>query len=194
VLFGTGAGITFFFLRAQRSGDSRIVAAASQDVVLADMVFTATAVVLQPVTSIALALMARYPLSTHWLVLSMVLYGLVGCCWLPVVWLQMRMRDLAVDATHRGQPLPVQYEIYHRRRFPTSLINDARLGFDTRGFAAWLLARPEVAQGRANHFDLCAALLLVQNSGMAESGGSTSVQWSGPLNEYVGSATASFVG
>jgi|ERR1700722_6922803 len=117
VLFGTGAGIAFFFLQAQRSGDSRIIAAVSRDVVLADMVFTATAVVLQPVTGIALALMARYPLSTPWLVLSMVLYGLVGCCWLPVVWLQMQMRDLAVDATHRGQPLPVQYEIYRRRWF-----------------------------------------------------------------------------
>lgn len=117
VLFGTGAGIAFFFLRAQWSGDSRIIAAVGRDVVLADMVFTATAVVLQPVTGIALALMARYPLSTPWLVWSIVLYGLVGCCWLPVVWLQMRMRDLAVDAAHRGQPLPVQYEIYCRRWF-----------------------------------------------------------------------------
>jgi uncharacterized membrane protein len=117
VLFGTGAGIAFFFLRAQRSGDLRVIAAVSSDVVLADMVFTATAVVLQPVTGIALALMTGYPLSTPWLVLSMVLYGLVGSCWLPVVWLQMRMRDLAVDATYSGQPLPVLYEIYYRRWF-----------------------------------------------------------------------------
>jgi uncharacterized membrane protein len=117
VLFGTGAGIAFFFLRARRSGDSRIIAAVGRDVVLADMVFTATAVVLQPVTGVALALMVGYPLSTPWLVLSMVLYGLVGCCWLPVVWLQMRMRDLAVDAIHRGQPLPALYEIYYRRWF-----------------------------------------------------------------------------
>jgi uncharacterized membrane protein len=94
-----------------------MVAAVSQDVVLADMVFTATAVVLQPVTGIALALMTGYPLSTPWLVLSMVLYGLVGSCWLPVVWLQMRMRDLAVDATYSGQPLPLLYEIYYRRWF-----------------------------------------------------------------------------
>ena len=117
VLFGTGAGIAFFFLRAQRSGDLRIIAAVSNDVVLADMVFTATAVVLQPVTGIALVLITGYPLSTPWLVLSMVLYGLVGSCWLPVVWLQMRMRDLAVDATYSGQPLPVLYEIYYRRWF-----------------------------------------------------------------------------
>jgi hypothetical protein len=81
------------------------------------MVFTATAVVMQPVTGIALSLMVGFRLSTPWLVLSMVLYGLVGCCWLPVVWLQMRMRDLAIDATHRGQPLPMLYDIYYRRWF-----------------------------------------------------------------------------
>jgi len=92
-------------------------AAVSQDVVLADMVFTATAVVMQPVTGIALSLMVGFRLSTPWLVLSMVLYGLVGCCWLPVVWLQMRMRDLAIDATHRGQPLPRLYDTYYRRWF-----------------------------------------------------------------------------
>src|ERR1700678_4157776 len=106
VLFGTGAGIAFFFLRAQRSGDPRIIAAVGRDVVLADMVFTATAVVLQPVTGIALALMAGFSLSSPWLVWSMVLYVLVGCCWLPVVWLQTRMRDLSIVAAANGSALP----------------------------------------------------------------------------------------
>jgi uncharacterized membrane protein len=114
VLFGTGAGIAFFFLRAQRTGDTKIIAAVSRDVVLADMVFTATAVVLQPVTGIALALMAGFPLSSPWLVWSMVLYVLVGICWLPVVWLQMRMRDLAIVAASRGSPLPSAYQRYYR--------------------------------------------------------------------------------
>lgn len=116
-LFGTGAGIAFFFLRAHRTGDVRIMASVGREVVLADMVFTATAVVLQPVTGIALALIAGYPLSSPWLLFSILLYGLIGCCWLPVVWLQIRMRDLAVDATYNGQPLPVLYEIYYRRWF-----------------------------------------------------------------------------
>jgi uncharacterized membrane protein len=114
VLFGTGAGIAFFFLRAQRTGDTKIIAAVSRDVVLADMVFTATAVVLQPVTGIALALMAGFPLSSPWLVLSMVLYVLVGICWLPVVWLQMRMRDLAIVAASHELPLPSAYRRYYR--------------------------------------------------------------------------------
>src|SRR5271156_2085638 len=85
VLFGTGAGIAFFFVRAQRTGNSKLIAAVGRDVVLADFAFTATAVIVQPVTGVALALMAGYRLSTPWLVVSMVLYGLIGCCWLPVV-------------------------------------------------------------------------------------------------------------
>jgi uncharacterized membrane protein len=114
VLFGTGAGIAFFFLRAQRTGDTKIIAAVSRDVVLADMVFTATAVVLQPVTGIVLAFMAGFPLSSPWLIWSMVLYVLVGCCWLPVVWLQMRMRDLAIVAAANGSPLPAVYQRCYR--------------------------------------------------------------------------------
>jgi uncharacterized membrane protein len=51
------------------------------------------------------------------LLLSILLYCLIGCFWLPVVWLQIRMRDLAVGAAYHGQPLPVLYEIYYRRWF-----------------------------------------------------------------------------
>jgi uncharacterized membrane protein len=36
VLFGTGAGIAFFFVRAQRSANTRIIAAVAGDVVLAE--------------------------------------------------------------------------------------------------------------------------------------------------------------
>jgi uncharacterized membrane protein len=114
VLFGTGAGIAFFFLRAQRTGDARIIAAVARDVILADVIFTATAVVLQPVTGIALVLTSGYPLSTPWLALSMVLYVLIGCCWLPVVWLQIQMRDLAIDAANHHVRLPVVYHLYYR--------------------------------------------------------------------------------
>jgi uncharacterized membrane protein len=114
VLFGTGAGIAFLYLRAQRTGDAKIIAAAGRDVVLADRVFTATAVVLQPMTGIVLALRAGFPLSSRWLVWSMVLYVLVGCCWLPVVWLQTRMRDLAIVAAANGSPLPAAYQRHYR--------------------------------------------------------------------------------
>jgi uncharacterized membrane protein len=114
VLFGTGVGIAFFLLRAQRTRNVGIIAAVSREVVLADMLFTASAVVLQPVTGIALAVTVGYPLSSPWLVWSMALYGLVGCCWLPVVWLQMRMRDLAIEAAAKGSALPTEYRRYYR--------------------------------------------------------------------------------
>jgi len=109
VLFGTGAGIAFFFLRAHRTQNVAIIAAVSREVVLADMVFTASAVVLQPATGIALAVTVGYPLSSPWLVLSMLLYGLVGCCWVPVVW-----RDLAMEAAAKGSALPAEYRRYYR--------------------------------------------------------------------------------
>lgn len=113
VLFGTGAGIAFFFLRAHRNGDAKLIAAVSGDVVLADFLFTATAVVLQPITGVALAVMAGFPLSTGWLVVSIALYGLIGCCWLPVVWLQIRMRNMAIRAAADGSPLPDAYGRYY---------------------------------------------------------------------------------
>jgi uncharacterized membrane protein len=72
---------------------------------------------MQPITGVALALLAGYPLLTPWLVLSIALYLIVGCCWLPVVWLQIRMRDLAMDAAIHDLPLPVVYQFYYRRWF-----------------------------------------------------------------------------
>jgi uncharacterized membrane protein len=85
VLFGTGFGIAFFFVRAQRTHNVAVIASVGRDIVLADAVFTAAAVIVQPVSGVALALIAGYPLSSPWLLLSIALYILVGACWLPVV-------------------------------------------------------------------------------------------------------------
>lgn len=109
ILFGMGAGIAFFFVRAHHTGDARIIAAVGRDVVLADTIFTASAVVLQPATGFAMVTMAGFPLSALWLRLSVVLYLLIGCCWLPVVWLQIRMRDMAIAAAQTDRPLPPNY-------------------------------------------------------------------------------------
>jgi uncharacterized membrane protein len=114
VLFGTGFGIAFFFVRAQRTGNVAIIASVGRDVVLADALFTAAAVIIQPASGVALALMAGYPLSSPWLLLSIAMYCLVGACWLPVVWLQIWMRDLAVGAVATSSPLPEEYKKYYR--------------------------------------------------------------------------------
>jgi len=109
VLLGTGAGIAFFMLMAHRTRDPALIAHTASVVVLADTVFTATAVILQPITGAALAHLAGYPLLSGWVGLSLVLYVVTGLCWLPVVWIQFRLRDLALEAVATGAPLPERY-------------------------------------------------------------------------------------
>jgi uncharacterized membrane protein len=111
VLLGTGAGIAFFLLLAHRSNDAALIAGVARIVVVADLLFTATAVAAQPVTGTLLAWQMGYSLWEGWIVASILLYLLTGVFWLPVVWMQMRMRDLAAAAAREGRPLP---EAYHR--------------------------------------------------------------------------------
>ena len=109
VLLGTGAGIAFFMFIAHLSGNVATIAGVVRIVVLADFLFTATAVVLQPVTGVGLALLDGYSLGEGWIVLSIALYVLTGVFWLPVVWMQLRMRDLATRAAAKAQPVPREY-------------------------------------------------------------------------------------
>jgi len=111
VLLGTGAGIAFFMLLAHRTGEAATVAAVARMVVIADFVFTASAVIVQPITGALLMDQLGVPLSEGWVALSLILYGITGAFWLPVVWIQMRLRDIARDAATRGTALP---DTYHR--------------------------------------------------------------------------------
>jgi uncharacterized membrane protein len=114
VLLGTGAGIAFFMLRAHLTGEPVVIAAVARIVVLADFVFTATAVLAQPLTGVALAREAGYSLGESWIVLSILLYVMTGLFWLPVVWIQMQLRNLAAASAAQGKPLPRHYEILFR--------------------------------------------------------------------------------
>jgi len=109
ILLGTGLGIAFFMLRSHRSGDAGAIAHVAGTVVIADMVFTATAVVAQPVTGILLAKAAGYDLWEPWILWSLALYLIAGLFWLPVVFIQIRMRDLAREASLSDKPLPAAY-------------------------------------------------------------------------------------
>lgn len=114
VLLGTGAGIAFFMLMAHRTRNIAVIAAVARIVVIADLLFTATAVVVQPITGIALAAEGGYSLSEGWILVSIALYVITGVFWLPVVWMQIRMRDLADTAKARGSPLPRSYyRLFH---------------------------------------------------------------------------------
>jgi uncharacterized membrane protein len=109
VLLGTGAGIAFFMVMAHLTGRAAAVAAVARIVVIADFLFTASAVVAQPITGALLAREAGYALSEGWIVLSIGLYLVTGAFWLPVVWMQMEMRRLAEGAAETGAPLPARY-------------------------------------------------------------------------------------
>src|SRR5262245_12707986 len=109
VLLGTGAGIAFFMVMAHRTGDAATVAGVARTVVIADFLFTATAVVAQPITGVLLAWDLGYARRERWVVLSILLYLVTGAFWLPVMWMQMRMRDLALLSARRGEPLPPAY-------------------------------------------------------------------------------------
>lgn len=106
VLLGTGAGIAFFMLMAWRTGRSDLIAHVSGTVVIADYLFTATAVIAQPITGILLARAIGWPLSSRWIEAAIALYVVTGAFWLPVVWIQKRIRDLARTAAARGEPPP----------------------------------------------------------------------------------------
>lgn len=114
VLIGTGAGIAFFMVMAQRAKDARVIAHVAGTVVIADWLFTATAVVLQPVTGALLAMEIGWSLTEGWILASLALYVLVGALWLPVVWIQHRLRDLARAAVTSGVELPSEYHRLYR--------------------------------------------------------------------------------
>src|SRR5579872_797992 len=111
VLFGTGLGIAFFMWMAHRTADAAVIAATARIVIVADAVFTAAAVAAQPLTGAGLAHVMGYSLLEPWIVAALALYLLVGACWLPVVWIQVKLHRLAAAARDKGMPLP---ERYHR--------------------------------------------------------------------------------
>ena len=117
ILFGTGLGIAFFLFRAERKEEPAAVAATLRTVVVADYVFTATAAIAQPLTGLVLVHLGGYALGETWIWASLALYGLIGACWLPVVALQIRMRDLAEAAVAASDTLPSAYRRLSRLWF-----------------------------------------------------------------------------
>ena len=117
VILGTGAGIAFFMLMAHRSGDAAYIARTAATVVIADMLFTLAAVILQPVTGGLLMMLSSTSLAERWLSASLVLYAIAGLFWIPVIFMQIEMRDLASAAAAGSQPLPPRYFALFRRWF-----------------------------------------------------------------------------
>jgi uncharacterized membrane protein len=117
VILGTGTGIAFFMLMAHRSGEASFIARTAAVVVIADMVFTLGAVILQPVSGGLLMMLSQTSFTERWLVVSLALYVLAGAFWIPVVFMQIEMRDLARVAAEKHEPLPPRYFALFRRWF-----------------------------------------------------------------------------
>jgi uncharacterized membrane protein len=115
VIFGTGLGTAFHFWITQRRENVAAIAAAARSTVFADYVFTLPAVIVQPVTGIALASMAGYPLLSGWIVSALVLYAAAAACWVPVVFIQIRLRDIAEACVRSGEPLGEEFARLVRR-------------------------------------------------------------------------------
>jgi uncharacterized membrane protein len=114
-LFGTGVGSAFYMFFASRTREPRVIAAVVKYVVIADWVFTTPTVVLQPLTGWYLLHLLGTPWRSTWIAASIALFVVAGACWLPVVWMQMRMRDMAERAARDGAELPPPYWRYFRR-------------------------------------------------------------------------------
>lgn len=114
LMVGTGFGTAFYMFFVNRTGNVQAMAVVTRLVARADWWFTTPSVIIQPLSGFWMIHLAGYPMSAPWIMWSIALYALAGACWLPVVWLQLRMRDMAADAARGQLPLPARYWRYER--------------------------------------------------------------------------------
>jgi len=139
VILGTGIGIAFFMLMAHLSGDKAFIARTAATVVMADIVFILSAVVLQPVSGGILMALSGTSITEHWLLASIGLYAVAGLFWIPVIFMQIEMRDLARAAAVESRPLPKRYFQVFRRWFAFGIP-----GFGSVMVILWMMiAKPD---------------------------------------------------
>lgn len=109
ILFGTGLGTAFFMFRSRFTDNLQEKFYALRTTVLADCLFTAPAVILQPLTGAWLIWQGGYGWADSWLLMTYVLYIITGLCWLPVVWIQIRLKNMLAHSVRTGTPLPASY-------------------------------------------------------------------------------------
>ncbi|NYE64030.1 putative membrane protein [Duganella sp. 1224] len=113
-MFGTGFGTAFYMFFTNRTRNVAAIAVVTRLVARADWWFTTPSVIIQPLSGLWMVHLAGFPLGSAWIVWSIALYLLAGACWLPVVWLQLRMRDMAQQAARDATPLPERYWRYEK--------------------------------------------------------------------------------
>ena len=140
VILGTGSGIAFFMLMAHLSKNADFIARTGAVVVIADTIFTLSAVIAQPITGMELMIVQSISVREHWILAALALYVLAGLFWIPVVFMQVEMRDLARAAADKGEPLPPRYFALFRRWFIFGIP-----GFGSVMVILWLMiAKPDL--------------------------------------------------
>jgi uncharacterized membrane protein len=109
ILFGTGLGIAFFMFSSHYTNDLREKFFATRLTVLADYVFTAPAAIVQPLTGFWLVREGGYHWAERWLTATFIIYIIAGCCWLPVILIQIQMKQILARALISGAPLSMHY-------------------------------------------------------------------------------------
>lgn len=109
ILFGTGIGIAFFMFRSHFTNDIAEKLYAARGTVLADYIFTLPAVVIQPATGFWLIWQGGYEWTELWLILTYVIYIIAGACWLPVVWIQIELKNMLIKSATNETKLPARY-------------------------------------------------------------------------------------
>jgi uncharacterized membrane protein len=109
ILFGTGLGSAFYLFMANRRKDVVAIHVAVSHVVIADWLFTTPAIVIQFATGLWLLHLTGYAFTDRWVRWAIALFIFAGACWIPVVWMQIRMRAMARAALQTGTPLPEAY-------------------------------------------------------------------------------------
>lgn len=112
LLFGTGLGSAFYMWRANQSNNLQAMLFAAKNVVIADWIFTTPAVIIQPISGFWLMTILNYSITTKWIIWSLALYILAGACWIPVVWLQIKMHQQLIKAAAQNVPPPSLYRTY----------------------------------------------------------------------------------
>lgn len=117
ILFGTGIGTAFNMFLAHRSRDTYLIASTARYVVFADWIFTSTSGLVQFITGFWMVYLAGYGFTPFWVLGSIIGYFIAAFCWFPVVYLQIKMRNFAVEAYQNKTPLPETYFRYFRYWF-----------------------------------------------------------------------------
>ena len=109
LLLGVGGGSAFYKFMADRSGNLEVIVHTNKMVVLADWLFTTPSVILQPITGIMLIHVMGISWETPWLFFSIILYIFSITLWLVAVYLQIKMKNLAIEAQHKNEILDNKY-------------------------------------------------------------------------------------